>query len=93
MLFVVLCAQLAQQLRVAKMQQQDAVPTTEEEKKKRYKQKKVCQKLCDFRGTYMCMWQGYICGWGGTFGGTCEGCECGINACLRIHMSDGWAVG
>ena len=36
------CFQLAQQLRLAKAQQQDAVPTTEEEKKKRYKQKKVC---------------------------------------------------
>ena len=37
----VLCLQLAQQLRMAKAQQQESVPTTEEEKKKRYKQKKV----------------------------------------------------
>ena len=48
------CFQFAQQLRLAKAQQQDAVPTTEEEKKKRYKQKKVCLNLPIYVGLHVC---------------------------------------
>lgn len=62
------CFQFAQQLRVAKAQQQEAVPTTEEEKKKRYKQKKVSLNFTDLRRVACvreCVW--------GTSRGACGG--------------------
>ena len=64
------CFQFAQQLRLAKAQQQEAVPTTEEEKKKRYKQKKVCLNLPIYVGLHVCGMR--ECVWG-TSRGACGG--------------------